>query len=117
MGTTPKEARPFPAQVDHTSHGPFDRPTPQRQLHGHEPGIRHAMPGLDAVVPRLTDRLAMAPAAEVASRGHALLHLAPQQQGALLGAPAGTRLPPPGSAPRDDLSEGLPGMIAGPQCV
>jgi hypothetical protein len=115
MGTTPKEARPFPAQVDHTAHGPFARPTPQRPLHGHEPGIRHAMPGLEAGVPRLTDRLAMAPAAEVASRGNALLHLAPPHQGARLGAPAGTRLPPPGSAPRDDLSEGRPGRRAGPQ--
>src|SRR6478672_1527540 len=106
MGTTPKEARPFPAQVAHTSPGPCDRPTPQRQLPGPEPGRRHAMPGLEAGVPRLTDRRARAPAAEVASRRHALLHLAPQPPGARLGAPAGTRVPPPGSAPRDALSEG-----------
>jgi hypothetical protein len=66
---------------------------------------------LDKVVPMLTDRLAMATAAEVAYRGNDLLYLAPQQQAALLGAPAGTRFRTPVSAQRYDLSEVLHGMI------
>src|SRR5215470_12930130 len=32
IGTTPKEAWPFQAQVDHTPHCTFDRPTPKREL-------------------------------------------------------------------------------------
>src|SRR6266446_10353721 len=87
-GATPKETRAFQAQIDHTPHRTFDRPTPNRQLHGQELGIRHAMLVLDEVVPMLTDRLAIATAAEVAYSGNDLLHLAPQQQAALLGAPA-----------------------------
>jgi len=58
----------------------------------------------------LTDRLAMATAAEVAYSGNDLLHLAPQQQAALLGAPAGTRFRTPVFAERCDLSEVLHGM-------
>ena len=53
----------------------------------------------------------MATAAEVAYRGNDLLHLAPQQQAALLSAPAGTRFRTPVSTQRYDLSEVLHGMI------
>src|SRR3989442_1576138 len=93
--TTPENARPFKAQVDDAAHGPFDGAAPDRQLHGHQLRIGHAALVLDEIFAMRADRLAVATSADGPHRRNDLLHLAPQQQAALLGVPeAAGPLPP-----------------------
>ena len=117
MGTTPKTARPCQAPVDHTPHGPFDRPTPKRKLHGQELGIRHAVLVLDTIVMMLTDRLLVAASAAVPHCRHALLHLAPPQPATLLGAPPRAGCGAPVRAPGRHLAEAVRGMLKVQQCM
>src|SRR5262244_4168661 len=91
-GTTPENARSFQAQVDNTAHGTFDGAAADRQLQGHQLRIGHAALVLDKVLAMRTDRLAVATSADGPYRRNDLLHLAPQQQVALLGAPPRARL-------------------------
>src|SRR4029434_8442513 len=86
-GATPEYARPFQTQVDDAAHGTFDGTTPDRQLHGHPLCIGHATLMLSKVVMMRADRPAVTPSADHPHRRNDLLHLALQQQVALLGAP------------------------------
>src|SRR5215831_20716808 len=86
-GATPEYARPFQAQVDDAAHSTFDGATPDRQLHGHQLRIGHATLMLYKVVMMRADRPAVAPSADPPHRRNDLLHLALQQQVALLGTP------------------------------
>src|SRR5881296_948110 len=110
-GTTPEHARSFQAQVDDTAHGTFDGAAPDRQLQGQELRIRHAALVLDEVVSLRADRLAIATPTDRPHGGNDLLHLAPQQQAALLGAPAAAGFRAPVVAQGRDLSQVLYGMI------
>src|SRR5712664_1397255 len=91
-GTTPEHARSFQAQVDDTAHGTFDGATPDRQLQGHQLRIGHAALVLDEILAMRADRLAVATSADGPYRRNDLLHLASQQQVALLGAPPRARV-------------------------
>src|SRR5215470_1730803 len=109
--TTPENAWPFQAQVDDTAYGTFDGAAPDRQLQGHQLRIGHAALILDKVLAMRADRLAVATAADRPYRRNDLLHLAPQQQVALLCAPPRARLRTPVFAQGRDLSQVVHRMI------
>src|SRR3989442_10626699 len=106
-GTTPENAWPFQAQVDDAAYGTFDGAAPDRQLQGHQLRIGHAALVLDEVLAMRANRLAVATSADGPHRCNDLLHLAPQQQVALLGAPPSARLRTPVFAQGRDLSKVL----------
>src|SRR4029450_13033758 len=86
-GTTPENAWPFQAQIDDAAHGTFDGAAPDRQLHGHQLRIDHTTLMPDEVVAMRANGLTVAPSADHPHRRNDLLHLALQQQVALLGTP------------------------------
>src|SRR6266436_4622090 len=110
-GTTPENARSFQAQVDDTAHGTFDGAAPDRQLQGRQLRIGHTALVLDEVLALRADRLAVATSADGPHRRNDLLHLAPQQQVALLGVPEAAGLRTPVFAQGRDLPKVLYGMI------
>src|SRR6266568_5894979 len=90
-GATPEYAWPFQAQVDDAAHGTFDGAAPDRQLHGYQLRIGHTALIPDEILAMRADRLAVAPSADGPHRCNDLLHLAPQQQVALMSAPPRAR--------------------------
>src|SRR6516162_3464570 len=74
-GSTPKDARPFQAQIDHPSNRTLNRSAADRQLHRHELGIGHATLVFDKIVPMRADRLAITTPADVTDRRNDLCHL------------------------------------------
>src|SRR3989442_8591616 len=84
-GTTPENAWPFQAQVDNAAYGTFDGAASDRQLQGHQLRIGHAALVPEEVCALCANRLTIAPSAEHLHRRNDLVHLALQQQVALLG--------------------------------
>ena len=95
----------------HAPHRTFDRATADGKLHGQELGIRHATLVLDAIVPLRADRLAVAASTDALHGRNDLLHLALQQQAALLGTPTRACFCTPVLAQRCHLSQVLHRMI------
>jgi hypothetical protein len=103
--------------MDDAPHGAFKRAAPDRQLQGHQLGIRPPALVLDAIRTMPADRLAVAPPAAGTYRDNDLCSLAPPQQGALLGAPTGARLRTPVFASCRPLPKVLHGMLKVSPCV
>src|SRR5919198_6583602 len=106
-GTTPENTWPFQAQVDDAAHGTFDGTASDWQLQGYQFRIGHAALVLDEVFAMRADRLTIATSAEGPHRRNDPVHLAPQQQVALLGAPPSARSRIPVFAQGRDLAEAL----------
>jgi hypothetical protein len=110
-GSTPKEARAFESQVDHSANRAFNRPTANRHFHRHQFGIGHASLILDEVIAMLTNGFAVTAPAKLTHRINHPLQLTSEQPPTLLVAPAAAGLRAPVFALGRDFAKVLGRMI------